>query len=209
MHRFGINIAEASQPPHLENDDWDLWSDESRATAIKVWITQRDSLRLKITEVANALSSLRFSDSFKDSGVGPVYVVREFPSEDPCDDKRIQMYEVGPPELSHIIENDPYSQSHFDALPTLTLHHLQTLFSDPAEAAAILRMRRLHTVSENMGYVVWYKSLSASLSAHPYQDEDAAKKHGLVLAEISQLETTFPHLDFDRLVACINISLTN
>ena len=138
MHRLGTNMAEASQPCHLQ-EDWDLRSDEMRAKATKVWITQRDSLRLQITEVANALSSLLFSDSFKKSGVGPVYVVREFPS-DPCSDKRIQLYEVGPPELSDIIENDPYSKSHFDSLPTLTLHHLQTLFPDPAEAAAVLRM---------------------------------------------------------------------
>ena len=122
------------------------------------------------------LSKSKVSDSFKDSGVGPVYVVREFPSADSCDDKRIQLYEVGPPELSHIIENDPYSQSHFDALPTLTLHHLQTLFPDPAEAAAVLRTRRLHEISGNMSYLAW---------RNKKVDDNAAEKYGLVLAEIS------------------------
>ncbi len=200
MRRLGIDIAEASQPRHLQAEDWDLWSDESRATATKFWTTRRDYLRRQITEVANALSSLLFSDSFKASGVGPVYVVREFPSEDPCSDNRIQLCEVGPPELSHIIENDPYSQSHFVALPTLTLHHLQTLFPDPAEAAAALRMRRLREISGNMSYLAW---------RNKKVDDNAAKQHGLMLAEISQLETAFPHLEFDKLVACINTSLTN
>ena len=116
-------MAEASQPPHLENDDWELWSDESQATAIKVWIAQRESLRLKITEVADALPSLCFSDSFKASGVGPVYMARE----DPSNNKRVLLYQLAPPELSHAIENDPHSQSHFDALPTLTQHHLESL----------------------------------------------------------------------------------
>ena len=133
--------------------------------------------------------------------------MRVFPSENPGDEKRTELYEVGPPELSQIIENDPYSQSHFDALPTLTQHHLETLFPEPAEAAALLRMRRLHTVSENMGYIV---SCGQSLRYQwrPYQDEDAAKKHGLVLAEISHIENTFPHLDFDSLLARIETSLT-
>ena len=169
----------ASQPPHLENDDWELWSDESRATAIKVWITQRDSLRLKITEVANALPSLCFSDSFKASGVGPVYMARE----DPCNDKRVLLYQLSPPELSYVIENDPYSQSHFDALPNLTQEHLQTLFPDPAEAAAVLRIRRLSEILVNMGYVAWGMPFSAS-SGHMY-DTTAVQP---VLSEISKLE---------------------
>ena len=196
MHQFGINMAEASHPPHLQNDDWDLWSDESRATAIKVWITQRDSLRLKITEVANALPSLCFSDSFKASGVGPIYMARE----DPCDDKRVLLYQLSPPELSYVIENDPYSQSHFDALPTLTLHHLQALFPDPAEAEAVLQARRLNEILENTGYSWWGMPYSASNT--PIQQQ-----HEPLLAELSHLEKTFPHLDLCSIVARINTSL--
>ncbi len=61
MHQLGIKMAEASQPPQLEHDDWELWSAESQATAIEICITQRDNLCLKINEAANALPSLRFS----------------------------------------------------------------------------------------------------------------------------------------------------
>ena len=85
VHRLGVNLAETSQPLHLQHADWDLWSDESRAKATEVWIRQCESLRLEISEVADARPSLFFSDSFEASGVGPVYIVRVFPSENQGD----------------------------------------------------------------------------------------------------------------------------
>ena len=114
-------------------------------------------LRLQIAEVANSAQSLCFSVSFKNSGAGPVYVVREFPSADPGGDKSVQLYEVGPPDLSNIIGDDTYSGisgcfeptrvSHDSS--TAKIHHvppdLQHIFADPAEAAAICEMRRLRT----------------------------------------------------------------
>ena len=110
-----------------------------------------------------------------------------------------------PPDLADILANDPYSQDRFDALPECTQDHLETLFPDPAEAAALFRMLRLHKVSESMGYTM---SCGQSLQYQwpPYPNHDTAKKHGLMLAEISQLEQTFPHLDFDHLVTCVQRS---
>ena len=102
--------AEASQPSEqLQEEDWHLWSDEGRATATKFWDTRHDSLRLQIAEVADALSSLSFSDSFKNTGAGPVYAVRAFPPHGPSRSERIQLYEIDPPELSRIIGDDTYS----------------------------------------------------------------------------------------------------
>ena len=201
MHQLGIKMAEVSQPPHLENDDWELWSDESQATAIKVWIAQRERICQKINELSQALPSLRFSHSFASTGVGPVCVARTSPSHDSRDDMRIQLYEVMPPDIADIIENDPLSQSHFDALPRLTLHHLQVLFPDPAEAEAILQARRLNEILENMGYSWWGMPYSAS-------SNQMQQQHEPLLAELSHLEKTFPHLDLSILVARINTSLT-
>ena len=103
MHGLGKSLPDFSIPPHLEHVDWDLWTDEGRAMGIKSWHTQLNTLRLKITAAANALPSLRFSDSFMTSGFGPVCIVREFPSRDSRDDKRIQLYEVMPQDLADII----------------------------------------------------------------------------------------------------------
>ena len=81
------------------------------------------------------------------SGNGPVYMARE----DPCKNTRILLFELGPPEISYAIENDPCSQEHIDALPSISLLHLQALFSDTAEAEAVLQARRLNEILENTG----------------------------------------------------------
>ena len=70
-------------------------------------------------------------------------MVREFPSNNSRHETRIELYEVMPPDLANSIANDPYSQDRFDALPEFTQDHLETLFPDPAEAAALFRMLRL------------------------------------------------------------------
>ena len=143
-----------------------------------------------------------FSDPFKKSGVGPVYVIREFPSN-PCSDNRIQLYEVGPPELSHIIGDDPYSgfRGGFVGCTFLPPPDLKQIFPE-AEAAAIHKWRRLDTVLDNLNSLAWRQSLSASRdhmsdgqrASLNEADDNAAKKHRLVLAEISQLEKAFPIL---------------
>ena len=51
---------------------------------------------------------------------------------------------------------------------------------------------------------MWGKSLQHQ---HPYKDEDAAQKHGLVLADMAHFQNMFPHLDFDSLVARIDPSV--
>ena len=65
-------------------------------------------------------------------------------------------------------------------------------------------MQHLHVDSERLGYSVWGKSLQYQ---YPYKDEDAAQKHGLVLAAMAHLQSKFPHLDFDSLVARIDPSV--
>ena len=202
MHSLCVLMAEVSKPLHMQATDWDGWNEESRAEATMIWQSQLDSLRRQIAESTNALSTLLFSDSFKESGDGHVYVVRDLPSKD--DETRTLQYELGPPEISQIIESDPCFQGHFEDLPTHTQRHRQPFLPDPAEVQAVLDMQRLHVVSENMGYIVWGKSLQYQ---HPYKEKDAAHKHGLVLAEMAHLQSMFPHLDFDSLVARIDPSV--
>ena len=63
-----------------------------------------------------ALSSLQFHHFFHESGTGPVYVVRHLPH----DDTRTRLYELGPEEISLLLDSDPCSHVHFEDLPTIT-----------------------------------------------------------------------------------------
>ena len=112
--------------------------------------SQLDSIHRQIAEITSALSSLQFQHFFHESGEGPVYVVRDVP----YDATRTRLYELGPDEISQIVESDPCSHVHFTDLPAHTQRHRQPLLSDPAEVQAVLDMQRLHVVSENMGYIV-------------------------------------------------------
>ena len=147
--------------------------------------------------------------------------MREFPSEDPRDDKRIQLYEVGPPELSHMIEDVPYSGISGGSESTLMPPDLQ-FFPDPAEAAAIRKMRRIHAQLDNTNYHARYNARFSASYRPGYTSPDAwdrmsdeqrkslnraeeiaAKQDGLVLAEISKLERAFPHLDFTMILGSL------
>ena len=116
--------------------------------------SQLDSIHRQIAEITSALSSLQFQHFFHESGEGPVYVVRHLPIKDPHDDKRTRLYELGPDEISQIIESDLCFHGHFEDLPTHTQRHRQPLLSDPAEVQAVHDMHRLHIDSEKMGYIV-------------------------------------------------------
>ena len=128
-------------------------------------------------------------------------MLRNVPSQNAYDDRRTRLYELGPDEIAQIIAKDSCSNGRFKDLPTHTESHRQPLLHDPADMQAVLDMQRLHVVSENMGYIVWGKSLTYR---HPYASKDAAHQHGLVLAKMARLHNTYPHLDFDSLVARID-----
>ena len=202
MHSACVLMPKYSKPLHTLAEEWDSWSEDTRAKTSMLWQSQQDILRDHIAEGINALTTLRFSQSFLDSGEGYVYVVRELP---PVGDvMRTRQYELGPSEISRILEGDPSFDGHFEDLPTHTERHRQPFLPDPAEVQAVLDMQRLQVDSEKLGYSVWGKSLQFQ---YPYKDEDAAYKHGLVLADMAHLQNKFPHLDFDSLVARLDPSV--
>ena len=64
-------------------------------------------------------------------------MVRDVPSQNPYDDKRTRLYELGPDEIAQITAKDYCSNGLFKDLPTHTERHRQPLLSDhvPSEAA--------------------------------------------------------------------------
>ena len=82
-----------------------LRSDKDRAGAIAFWDSRRKYLRQQVAEASTAIPSVRFSESFKKTGVGPVYT-RAF-SQDGTTSKKF--YEVPPHDLAQIFGDDTYS----------------------------------------------------------------------------------------------------
>ena len=78
--------------------------------------SQLDSIHRQIAEITSAFSSLQFQHFFHESGEGPVYVVRHLPH----DDTRTRLYELGPDEISLLLDSDPCSHVQFEELPTHT-----------------------------------------------------------------------------------------
>ncbi len=95
MHRLGVALAEATplRPRDLLPYDWDYMSDDQRAMAIADAASRSVDLRHDISLLASEESSLLFSETFKSSGSGPVYVLRASSA-----------YEIGPSELSQILK---------------------------------------------------------------------------------------------------------
>ena len=93
MHWLGIDMAEASQPiEQLHDEDWHIRSDRERASAISFWDARRQYLRQQIAEASTAIPSIRFSESFTSTGVGPVYAVRAFPPHGPGKNENAQLH---------------------------------------------------------------------------------------------------------------------
>ena len=88
--------------------------------------SQQDSIRRQIADITGTLSSLKFDHFFHESNEGPVYVVREVPSQSPHDDRLTRLYELGPDEISQIIEDNIDLPGPFVDLPTHTQLHRHT-----------------------------------------------------------------------------------
>ena len=78
MYRLATQLAEASplRPRDLLPDDWDFMNDEQKARAVADAARRSIDLRHDISLLASEESSLLFSEKFKSSGTGQVYVLR-------------------------------------------------------------------------------------------------------------------------------------
>ena len=89
---------------------------------------------------------------------------------DPSDNRNILLFELGPSEIAHAI-NNPYVQENPGALPVSIID----MFSDPAEAEAIREYRLLGT-------------------------ELAASANSLARHNMRALEENFPHLNLPEIL---------
>ena len=105
MHWLGIDMAEASQPIELLQEDWDDMNAWQRTAATKFWDTRRKHLRRRVAEESTEIPSLRFSESFKKTGVGPVYTYAFSPDGTSSE----QFHEIPPHQLANIFGEDTYS----------------------------------------------------------------------------------------------------